>query len=57
MAQDVVDAMLNAQGINPLDLIDEDPSKACSDLDGDSDSAEPSVAPEKSKEKTSFSKK
>ena len=57
MAQDVVDAMLNAQGINPLDLIDEDPSKACSDLDGDSDSAEPSLAAEKSKEKNELLKK
>ena len=45
--------MLNAQGINPL----EDPSKACSDLDGDSDSAEPSLAAEKSKEKNELLKK
>ena len=48
--------MLHAHGINPLDLIVDEPSEPCSDLDGDPESAEPSPAAEKSKKKTELLK-
>ena len=57
MAQDIVNSMLHAQGIDPLDQIDDDPSDSCSDLAGDPESAEPSPAAEKSNKKTELLKK
>ena len=45
MAQDIVSSILNAQGIDPLDLVDDGSFDQSSDSDGDS--AEPSPSNEK----------
>ena len=50
MAQDIVSSILNAQGIDPLDLVDDGSFDQSSDSDGDS--AEPSLSDEKLKDKT-----
>ena len=57
MAQDIVSSMLNAQGIDPLDLVDDGPFETSSDSDGES--ADPSTSPsdEKPKDKTELLKK
>ena len=55
MAQDIVSSILNAQGIDPLDLVDDGSFDQSSDSDGDS--AEPSLSDEKPKDKTELLKK
>ena len=55
MAQDIVSSMLTAQGIDPLDLVDDGPFETSSDSDGDS--AEPSPSDEKPKDKTELLRK
>ena len=49
MAQDIFSSILNAQGIDPLDLVDNSSFDQSSDSDGDS--AEPSPSNEKPKDK------
>ena len=57
MAQDIVSSMLNTQGIDPLDLVDDGPFETSSDSDGEF--ADPSTSPsdEKPKDKTELLKK
>ena len=57
MAQDIVSSMLNAQGIDPLDLVDDGPSETSSDSDGESADPSPSPSDEKPKDKTELLKK
>ena len=54
MAQDIFSSILNAQGIDPLDLVDNSSFDQSSDSDGDS--AEPSQSGEKPKDKTELLK-
>ena len=57
MAQDIVSSMLNAQGIDPLDLVDDGPFETSSDSDGESADPSPSPSDEKPKDKTELLKK
>ena len=52
MAQDIVSSMLNAQGIDPLDLVDDGPFETSSDSDGESADPSPFPSDEKPKDKT-----
>ena len=57
MAQDIVSSMLNAQGIDPLDLVDDGPFETSSDSDRESADPSPSPSDEKPKNKTDLLKK
>ena len=50
-AQDIGSSMLNAQGIDPLDLVDDGPFETSSDSDGESADPSPSPSPSPSDEK------